>query len=362
MPAPVREVILAPETSRIAISVEPALNALNSLMMLAWTEEISGLDPWVEKTAAQLSDQEIGRNRLVLMGLYFALVPEHSFPSFPAYLDHLEAMDPIELRDRVLDSYLALPPHDEAYREADKDDVLASEAVFLAFLRSRFPEESIDEPIERQAFKLLAHPERMRSVVVDHLQSMWEKVLEREWKRNEPLIEETVHAFGSLDLSAYSDAELAQQITGKSPEELEKLLHQIAEAKKVVFVPSVHIGPYLSRFIRADVLWILFGARAPEALRQSHAALSRAELLVWLSALADDTRLRMLDFIRDEGETCAQELIEELELSQSTASRHLRQLAASGYLTERRTEAGKCYSINSERFKGTVRALEAFTR
>jgi len=362
MPAPVREVILAPETSRIAISSEPTLNALNSLMMLAWTDEISGLDPWVEKTAARLTGEEIERNKLVLMGLYFALVPQRSWPSFPAYIDRLEAVDPIELRDRVLDSYLSLPPRKDESRQDDKQTVLASEAEFLEFLRSRFSEEHIDEPIERQAYKLLTNPKRMRSVVVEHLRSMWEKILAAEWGRTEPLIEETVRAFESLDLSAYDESELVRIITGKSGPELEKLVDHISEAKKVVFVPSVHIGPYISRFIRGEVVWILFGARAPEALRQSHAALSRAELLVWLSALADDTRLRVLAFIRDQGEACAQELIEELELSQSTASRHLRQLAASGYLSERRTEAGKCYSINADRIKDTVRALEDFAR
>jgi len=362
MPAPVREVILAPETSRMAISAEPTLNALNMLMMFAWAEEISGLDPWVEKTVALLSAQEIEQNNLVMMGLYFAIVPRRSWPSLPAYIEHLREMDPRELRDRVLDSYIELPCKQDAPCEADKETILASADNFLSFLRGRFPAEAIDEAIERQAHALLAHPSRMRSVVTDHLQSMWEKFLAAEWKRTEPLIDETVHAFQSLDLSAYDDAELAQLITGKSPAELEKLVDEISNAEKVVFVPSVHIGPYLTRFTRSGVTWILFGARVPEGLRQKHAALSRAELLVWLSALADDTRLRMLAFIRDQGESCAQEVIEELELSQSTASRHLRQLAASGYLTERRTEAGKCYSIHRERFADTIQALEAFTR
>jgi DNA-binding transcriptional ArsR family regulator len=360
MPAPVREVILAPETNRISISPEPALNALNSLMMFAWTDEISGLDPWVEKTAALLTDEEIGQNKLVLMGLYFALVPQRSWPSFTAYLDRLESLDPIALRDRVLDSYLCMPCREAEPCEDDKDRVLASVDNFLAFLRSRFSPDHIDEPIERKAYALLTHPERMRSVIVDHLRSMWDRVLAQEWKRTEPLIIETVNAFQSLDLSVYSDAELVQLITGRSGTELEKLLGHLTDAKKVVFVPSVHIGPYVTQFVRGDVVWILFGTRAPEGLRQSHAALSRAELLVWLSALADDTRLRIMTFIRDQEESCAQELIEELDLSQSTASRHLRQLAASGYLSERRTEAGKCYSINAERIKDTIRALEAF--
>ena len=361
MPTPVGEVILAPETSRIAISAEPTLNALNSLMMLALADEMSGLDPWVQKAAALLTPQELEQNQLVMIGLYFSLIPQRSWPSFPAYLEQLEALDPIKLRDRLLDAYFALPAHGGEVGEIDKASVMTSEKAYLTFLRSHFAEEMICEEIERRAYALLRDPEHMRSVIVDHLRSMWEKILEPEWKRIKPLIDETVRAFESLDLSTYSDKELIELITGKSGAELEKVNEHIKGVERVVFVPSVHVGPYLMRFPREDVVWILFGARAPESLRHRHAALSRAELLVWLSALADDTRLQILTFIRDEGEACAQELIEELDLSQSTASRHLRQLSASGYLSERRTEAGKCYSINAERIHDTARALEAFS-
>jgi DNA-binding transcriptional ArsR family regulator len=361
MPTPVREVILAPETRRIAISAEPALNALNSLMMLALMDEVSGLDPWVQKAAALLTPQELEQNQLVMIGLNFALIPQRSWPSFPAYLDRLETIDPSELRDRLLDSYLALPPHDGKVGETDKAVIMTSEETYLAFLRSRFGEEMICEVIEKQAYALLCDPERMQRLILHHLRSMWEKILAPEWKRIKPLIDETVRAFESLDLNQYSDDELVELITGKSGAELEKVMENIKGATRVVFVPSVHVGPYLMRFPREERVWILFGARAPESLRYSHATLSRAELLVWLSALADDTRLRILTFLRDEGEACAQELIEELDLSQSSASRHLRQLSASGYLSERRTEAGKCYSINAARILDTVRALEAFS-
>jgi ArsR family transcriptional regulator len=85
---------------------------------------------------------------------------------------------------------------------------------------------------------------------------------------------------------------------------------------------------------------------------------SRAELLVWLSALADDTRLHILTLLKDRGELCAQDIISLLDTSQSTASRHLRQLSASGYIREHRTEAGKCYRINAERIEETTKALE----
>jgi DNA-binding IclR family transcriptional regulator len=64
--------------------------------------------------------------------------------------------------------------------------------------------------------------------------------------------------------------------------------------------------------------------------------------------------------IRERDELCAQEIIDLLQLSQSTCSRHLRQLTASGYLRERRTEAGKCYSLNPERLIDTARAIESY--
>jgi ArsR family transcriptional regulator, arsenate/arsenite/antimonite-responsive transcriptional repressor len=91
-------------------------------------------------------------------------------------------------------------------------------------------------------------------------------------------------------------------------------------------------------------------------------ALSRSELLVRLSALADDTRLQILELLTQHDELCAQDVIEMLDLSQSAASRHLRQLTATGYLLERRREVAKCYSLNPQRVDDTLRALKRFLR
>ena len=63
----------------------------------------------------------------------------------------------------------------------------------------------------------------------------------------------------------------------------------------------------------------------------------------------------------EEGEVCAQEVIARLGLSKSSASRHLSQLSATGYLLERQGSGkSKCYRINAERFGETVGALEGF--
>jgi DNA-binding transcriptional ArsR family regulator len=105
---------------------------------------------------------------------------------------------------------------------------------------------------------------------------------------------------------------------------------------------------------------VLFGARVPEGAQIHAPDLSRAEILVRLNALADDTRLRILKLISEGGELRSQEIMTRLELSQSAASRHLTQLSATGYLDERRCEGAKCYALNPRRIKDTLRAISAF--
>ena len=127
--------------------------------------------------------------------------------------------------------------------------------------------------------------------------------------------------------------------------------------------PSAHIGPYVSYFQSdddEDVIQIIFGARLPEGAQVESPALSRSELLVRLNALADDTRLRMLELLTQQGELCAQDFITMLDLSQSSASRHLRQLTATGYVTERRREVAKCYSLNGKRLDDILQAMKLF--
>jgi ArsR family transcriptional regulator len=133
------------------------------------------------------------------------------------------------------------------------------------------------------------------------------------------------------------------------------------ESEQIVFVPSAHAGPYLGMFPRGDdAVRVVFGARLPEGVELDAPDLSRAEILVRLGALADDTRLSILKLVADEGELRSQDIIKLLDLSQSAASRHLTQLSATGYLIERRCNGAKCYSMNTERLENTLRAVSAF--
>jgi ArsR family transcriptional regulator len=354
MPAPIREAILAPEITRFRVDAEPVVNALQSLMMLTRIDKLSGLDNWVIEAASSLSEEAIHRNMLVLFGLHNALAPDQQWPSFPAYIRHLETIDPVQLRDKVIDAYLDIPCQ-KGNPKPGLEEILESEDGFLEFLRCRFDDELIMEEIEREAYQLLTQPEKMREVITTHFKTMWDEVLREEWDRSLPLINESVAAFQEVDLSRMTDAEAMHFVTGHSSE---KWTHLFESVESMVFVPSTHMGPYLGVFHNADTAWIIFGARQPQGVEKVSSNLSRAELLVWLSALSDETRLHILALIQERGELCAQEIIDLLELSQSTCSRHLRQLTASGYLRERRIEAGKCYSLNPERLLETARTIE----
>jgi DNA-binding transcriptional ArsR family regulator len=367
MPGPMQDTIIAPETVRVRVSLAPAHNAFHSLMLLYNADELSGLGEWIPQTWAVLTPEERETHRLVLNGLHYAAVPEKDWPSFPAYVDHLAAMDPIALRDKMLRAYACIPPGDGATclgmgdepLPVDLDQALSSVEAYLEFLVARFGSDQIDREIETQAYSLVIDPPAMQATIVDHLRAMWTGHLAAEWARVEPMLQDAVRAFQQVSLADKSVLEAAQWITGQELGE-EKWQKAFAQAEQVIFVPSAHVGPYLGRFCPTRILWVVFGARLPEGAPFEAPDLSRAEMLVRLNALADDNRLRVLKWIAERGEMSSQDLISELELSQSTVSRHLKQLTATGYLDERRCNGAKCYKLNAGRIRDTLQAISAF--
>ncbi len=361
MPAPVQEVLVYPATARIRISLEPAFNSFHSLLLLAKTEEIGAFSDWVTETMLSMSALERQRHRLVMIGFFFAVMPERSWPSWPAYIDHLASLSPLALRDKLLEAYFHLSCQ-ESTDERSLDDasaVLASEEDYLAFLRSRFSEDHVDPELETQAYAYVVDPPAMKSLIVSHLSHMWEAYLEAEWERIRPMLQDAVAAFSEVDFTPMSQLEVARFVTDQTLSD-PHLIEMIGKSERLVFVPSAHVGHYLGKFKIGSDIGIVFGARLPEGTHYVAPDLSRAEILVRLSALADETRLRILRLVADEGEKRSQEIMLELDLSQSATSRHLTQLSATGYLTERRCEGAKCYAINKERVEETLNAVVAY--
>jgi DNA-binding transcriptional ArsR family regulator len=358
MPTPELDILIAPTATTFSFSLEPAQNAIHSLFLLTKADKLSGLDDWVNRTLASFTPEMERKHKLVILGLYYAVVPQRSYASFSAYLDDLGRNDADQLRDRVLDAYYQMQWKDRSPSMPPREEILASEDAFIRFLLDRFPADHIDTEIEIEAFSYLNNPPAMKTLILSHLREMWDVYLEAEWKRVLPMLQESISAFRQLDLSGLTNPEAIHQVTGQ---ELGEWCDKLVEGvERIVFIPSAHLGPYLGRNKSNGTLWLLFGARLPEGVQGISPDLSRAEILVRLAALADDTRLRILRLIAENQELSSKDVMARLELSQSAASRHLTQLAATGYLQERRCEGAKCYTINPERVDNTLRAVAAY--
>jgi DNA-binding transcriptional ArsR family regulator len=294
--------------------------------------------------------------------LFHGVEPMESWPNFPAYVDHLSTLDAEIIRDRGI-QWMCEKELD-GIAPLDKDTLLTYRRAYVRYLEQIYTQKWEKEvPFEpsfyEEAHALLQDAHGLKVLLVEHLRWMWDNVMKTEWERTQGMLQESVDAFQHLDYGQMTALEAIRLVTGRD-------FRGIWDewGKNLIFIPSPHIGPYVTRFDdEANSLSrVVFGARLPEGARVNSPALSRSELLVRLSALADDTRLQILELLTQHDELCAQDVIEMLDLSQSAASRHLRQLTATGYLVERRREVAKCYSLNPQRVDDTLRALKRFLR
>ncbi len=361
---PSEDLITLPSRAKISIRLEPVFNVLHSLMLLSKCDQVSGFGDWVSHTAQGMSAEERRVNDLVMIGFHYAVMPQRSWESFPAYLKHLQATSAVALRDQMLQVYLAKPYCDRAKVVGqtpglDVRVALKSANKYLEFLRQIFGADKIDVGIETQAYKYVSNPPAMKKMIVAHLRTMWKKYLAPEWESVKPMLQEAVKAFRQGDFGKMSRAEAYRWITGQDLVDT-KWKQRFEESEQIVFVPSAHVGPYTHGFQAGNTLGIIFGAHLPEGARDIAPALNRADVIVRLSALTDDTRLRILKFIAEKGEARSPEIIQALNASQPAVSRHLMQLVATGYLSERRCDGAKCYALNPERIKETLEALSGF--
>ncbi len=359
MVPPIDNFIETPARTRIRVGLAPAQNAIHSLLLLTKTEELSGLGEWVIQTAQKLSPEELHQHYRVMIAFYHAIMPKRSWSNFQVYLNHLAQMDPVELRDKMIDSYLEMAHKKDISGQFTRENAITSEDNYIAFLEERFGIEYIDDELERWAYGYVVNPPAMQELIVAHLQNYWNKYLSAEWERVLPILQKAVNAFQHVDFSQMDNFQAAEYITGQtlSAEHWEK---KCQEAEGLHFAPSLHVGPYLGKFFEDNSLGFIFGARLPDNAPIHAPELSHAEIYVRLNALADENRLQILKHISNQGESCSTEIIKALDLSQSAASRHLTQLTATGYLLARRIDGAKCYRLDKERIASTLDTIKAF--
>ncbi len=84
------------------------------------------------------------------------------------------------------------------------------------------------------------------------------------------------------------------------------------------------------------------------------------EIVKVFKALDDEKRLQILDMIRS-GEKCACVILEDMQISQSTLSHHMKILCESGIVQGRKEGKWVYYSIDAEGSKRAAMLLDSLT-
>jgi hypothetical protein len=311
----------------ISLAFEPTYNALNSIALLNEVAQMPALSTWVLRTAASLTADQRRANQLIFVALAGAVLPDRDWPTFPAYLDDLAAQPADILHDRAIERLGAAP--------ADADALAA-----------QLPQ--LDASLAADASTLLGDPPAMQYLIVSHLRAIWENALAGEWRLSQQQLTAVARPRSEAE-SAVIAENLRTLIVRDACDE--------PGVEEIRCIPSPHTGRYITRLRQGTTLRLFFYGPSSYPLVMRASPVGRAELLARLTALADDTRLRILELFAQQHELSAQDIMGRLDLSQPTVSRHLKQL--SPFLFERRGEgASKIYSLGLARLDQTFQALD----
>ncbi len=346
----------------VRVTLEPVYNVLNSFSLLTATEHLQGLNMWVVQTAAMLTPESSHTNRLVFEGLRDALAPVQDELDFPTYLINLTAQDPNLVRDRLLERLCSRFSRRFSSEGSsvvpDTARLLNDVHAYLTCAEYVQVDTPFDPALQREVHALLNDAPALHHLIISHLEVLWKTMFATEWSRVQSSLRWQVKMFThSLDEEA-TLAETFHAFTGRelSPD----LSGRLTDISEIILVPSWHTGRHVTLW-ESDASIRLFFSEPPnyDVTLLRSAPVGRSELRARLNALADETRLRILELLVQQDEMYAQDIIAALDLSQSSVSRHLKQLVSMGYLYERRGEgANKTYRLSSFYIGRTTRALE----
>ncbi|GAC1657441.1 MAG: hypothetical protein NVS4B7_02930 [Ktedonobacteraceae bacterium] len=352
----------------IHIALEPVCNILNSFALLNEVEHLPGLNTWVVQTAAAFTAEQRRTHRLVFEGLRDALTPTRDEANFPAYLHNLAELNPYLLRQRVLEPLRSRFSSRVSYATPDTKRLLNDVQAYLYCAQFVQGNARFDAEFQAQVHSLLQDPSALQNLLLSHLELLWKTTFVSEWRRVQGSLRWQVEMFTrSLDEEATIE-ETFQKFTGRQlPPAIPGLLADTAE---IILIPAWHNGRHVTTWDGApfddssdwkgkEIVRLFFSEPPNYDVAALHSTpVKRAELRARLSALADETRIRIIELLAQQDEMHAQDIIASLALSQSSVSRHLKQLVSAGYLYERRGEgANKTYRLSSFYFERTADAL-----
>jgi len=272
--------------------------------------------------------------------------PERLAASFDDYLAHLRSLPAWAYRSMAIQAMLRVH-QDRGVLEAppDTDDA----AAWRAFFEPGITRADLDEVVA-----LVRAPEQLKERTLRLLERFWVERYAAEFARVLPVMKRAVR---QAKATTYPSVAVAfEELSGhRLPEEVQLALPRV---ERVTFCPSYHLGNFVQFILYPPELILYFNCQRTSAATQpAEGSVISPDLLPGLRALADGTRLRIIELLRG-GERYAQEIVGQLGISQSAVSRHLAMLEAAGIVTVRPANGMKYYAINVQRLRQIAEELE----
>jgi DNA-binding transcriptional ArsR family regulator len=367
------ELVAGQPALRVETAVSLPLDLVSVLSLLYRAVPGSGLDPWLIEARAALPDA-VRADLELLHGfsgrlLYYPEEPVMRFePLRPdrqgagfddliAFMRSLPAADYREMVEHALRRVFT----DREMRWRPPADEEAWRRAILSAITTAKPDD---------VMALIADPAELKRRTIAMYEGVWNAVYREARDAEAPLLHEAAQRGAAFGDRGFAEAYAA--LTGQRvPDVLDRPPPTFT---RVAFCPSAHLGEFVSYIAYEPDLVVFFAA--PQLIARSQGwgtatgSLSIAgrpspapesNLLEAARALADPTRLRMLDLLL-EGELYAQEIVGRLGVAQSAVSRHLGQLERAGIVTVDLRRGSKFYAVNPDRLEAIAAALTTRAR
>ncbi|MEE4194445.1 MAG: helix-turn-helix domain-containing protein [Anaerolineae bacterium] len=337
------------ESNKFRFELAPAHNALSSLWLLNF-EEVNYVE-WISKTREQLSDSQLALNKEVCWPAA-TLLRGQSWESFPAWLEDLDTRDPVDLAMYDLNNLLdRISVYTSEFNKHKAEDLYQDKDLYSLVVKTiyQYTHWEFHQKEVLAEHHTLTHPELMegrKRNILSHFTMMWEDYFSSEWNHNLGLLEDTLAAYHSIDIMGLSDIEVLTKITGSAEKPLKAWLGWLPLVKEVICFPNPHLFSYSLVIDRTrESVFTGLSTHISKSISVQPPLLSRSIIKVRLNALADDTRLQIIELLVAEPGLNAKEIKDKLGLSQSAASRHINQLTGSGFLCSKRIEGANQFTI-----------------
>ena len=351
-----------PVTPQTKIEFKQALihDVLTVIGLLNYAEHIEGLSDWIQNTAGRIESQNLKLLDSVASLIRFsqglhgylvdALAIGEASHNFGLMMDALEALDSESIRQVALECALEWSINQDII-PADTP-LPQNEHEVLDILKTvhAYREEVWQEPPSTvnlaDLAALLFDANALHEQFLFAFEYVWHRFYGARWQQDAQQEQMSLNYHVRQDY-AYDLPAVFSSVTGRNlPDSVREKLPNM---QQVTFLPCCHVGAHVIVSSWRDQMWIGYNANlVTDEIITPLGHKSVASLYPYLSSLADETRLKIVAYLQVQKERNVGDIAEDLNLTISTASRHLKLLARTGILTIRRDGTMRYYTLNPQ--------------